>query len=397
MVKHPPKKRSLDTQEKPAGKKQRGIKPEELFATPAAQTKAAIQAASTIEELPTDVQKELGLYEGIEIPFVQPKVDEFLTDDNPYSNLSKRDVGDEAVRQELELERLERLRFQNAAPQDAAGFQRLLLASPNSSYLWLQFVAFWLTGNDPERARQTCEKALQSIHFREGQELLNIWMGYLNLEQAYGTQESLRAVLNRAVQSVDQPLELYLRAADLLASSNNAFAARGVFIQACAKYPLEQRLWEANYKLCLEMGDAEGAKEVGKKALQHIPTAKHKDMLLRFAALEMKQGDVERGRSIFESLIARMPKKTDIWSIYVDLEISVRKKRCEQEMGKSVSDNTEQIRHIFERVTTLPLPAKVMQKYLTRWLTFEKEFGTDATCRAVRQRAVDYVNSKASA
>jgi len=40
-------------------------------------------------------------------------------------------------------------------------------------------------------------------HYREEQEKLNVWVGYLNLETLYGTPESVRAVLTRATQHCD--------------------------------------------------------------------------------------------------------------------------------------------------------------------------------------------------
>jgi rRNA biogenesis protein RRP5 len=41
--------------------------------------------------------------------------------------------------------------------------------------------------------------------------------------------------------------------------------------------------------------------------------------LLRQAALqEFKVGSPERGRAVFESLLRNNPKRTDLWSLYID-------------------------------------------------------------------------------
>lgn len=41
----------------------------------------------------------------------------------------------------------------------------------------------------------------------------------------------------------------------------------------------------------------------------------------KFAQLEYKIGDPERGRTMFEGIISNYPKKIDIWSVYIDMEI----------------------------------------------------------------------------
>lgn len=51
-------------------------------------------------------------------------------------------------------------------PEDAAAFERLLLASPNSSLLWLQYMAHHLQATQIEQARAVAERALKTISFR---------------------------------------------------------------------------------------------------------------------------------------------------------------------------------------------------------------------------------------
>lgn len=41
----------------------------------------------------------------------------------------------------------------------------------------------------------------------------------------------------------------------------------------------------------------------------------------RFAQNEFEHGSVERGRSVFEGLMASYPKRLDLWNVYVDKEI----------------------------------------------------------------------------
>lgn len=125
-------------------------------------------------------------------------------------------------------------------PTSADDFDRLLLQSPNSSIIWLRYMAFHLESAEIEKARAIAERALKSISFRyssrsvfvfstfvnssnqvwvcddlhhrycyrEEQEKLNVWMAYVNLENMYGSQESLQEVFERALQHND-PIKVF--------------------------------------------------------------------------------------------------------------------------------------------------------------------------------------------
>lgn len=38
----------------------------------------------------------------------------------------------------------------------------------------------------------------------------------------------------------------------------------------------------------------------------------------QFAILEFRHGDQERGKTIFEGLVDRYPKRLDLWNVYID-------------------------------------------------------------------------------
>jgi len=40
----------------------------------------------------------------------------------------------------------------------------------------------------------------------------------------------------------------------------------------------------------------------------------------KFAQLEYKLGDAERGKTIFEGIVDSHAKRWDLWSIYIDME-----------------------------------------------------------------------------
>lgn len=45
------------------------------------------------------------------------------------------------------------------------------------------------------------------------------------------------------------------------------------------------------------------------------------DVISKFAQLEYKVGEPEQGQTMFENVLSNYPKRTDIWSIYLDMVI----------------------------------------------------------------------------
>lgn len=99
-------------------------------------------------------------------------------------------------------------------PTSVGDFERLLLGSPNSSYIWIQFIAFYAGLSQVDKAREIGRRALKTINFREEQEKLNVWVALLNLENSYGTEASLEELFKEAVQSNDAKTA-YLRLVDI--------------------------------------------------------------------------------------------------------------------------------------------------------------------------------------
>ena len=98
-------------------------------------------------------------------------------------------------------------------PQSVADFERLLLGQPNSSYLWLSYMAFHLQSGDVGKARGVAERAINTINRQSReteQDAVNVWVGLINLENAYGDEESVDRVFKRACETNDV-LEMHNR------------------------------------------------------------------------------------------------------------------------------------------------------------------------------------------
>lgn len=103
-------------------------------------------------------------------------------------------------------------------PQTVADYERLLLGEPDSSLLWLRYMAFQLDLGEVSKAREIAERALRSISIGQDTEKLNIWVGLFNLENTFGTDESLEDIFKRACQYND-PQEIHERMASIYIQS----------------------------------------------------------------------------------------------------------------------------------------------------------------------------------
>lgn len=52
-------------------------------------------------------------------------------------------------------------------PDSVNDFERLIIGQPNSSFLWIQYIAFHVKNADIDAARVIANRALRTIHFRE--------------------------------------------------------------------------------------------------------------------------------------------------------------------------------------------------------------------------------------
>lgn len=104
-------------------------------------------------------------------------------------------------------------------PGSNADFERLLLGSPNSSFLWVQYMSFQLQLSEVQKARDVARRAVKTIDYREEQERLNIWIALLNLENVYGTEETLDTTFKEAARA-NEAKTVYLRLAAIFDEAN---------------------------------------------------------------------------------------------------------------------------------------------------------------------------------
>lgn len=106
-------------------------------------------------------------------------------------------------------------------PRTAVDYEQLLNRQPNSSALWIEYMAHQMQVSELAKAREVADRAVTTINSTEETEKLNVWIAYLNLEVRFGTQDSVDEVFKRACQVNDQQ-EVHQRLASIYIQEDKA-------------------------------------------------------------------------------------------------------------------------------------------------------------------------------
>ncbi|KAJ2081596.1 rRNA biogenesis protein rrp5 [Coemansia sp. RSA 988] len=278
------------------------------------------------------------------------------------------------------------------APRSANDFERLVMGSPNSSFVWIQFMTFYLGQSEVAQARQVAERALKTISPREEQEKMNVWMALLNLEHRFGSSDTLDAVLKRAIQFMN-PKHVYLQMANVHERAAQFADAERMHKLALAKFPGSCKVWVLFGLFYLKQSKVAESRDLLARALRSLPDRKHVKAISQFAQMEFKHGEPERGRTVLEGVLASFPKRVDLWSVYLDMEISAA---VRANAAAAATRRWAPVRGLFERVIAMKLSSKKIKSFFKKWLKFEKDHGSEATMEHVKQRAREYVGSMAA-
>ncbi|KAF8078800.1 hypothetical protein FPV67DRAFT_79954 [Lyophyllum atratum] len=318
----------------------------------------------------------LKLADGFQWLSAKPQVDEepdsgsSSEESDPESQPSKK-----KKRKRKEIEQDLTADMHTKTPESNADFERTLLGSPNSSYLWIQYMSFQLQLSEIDKAREIAQRAIRTINFREEQERLNVWIALLNLENVYGTDETLEATFREAARANDSKT-IHLRLASILDQAEKHEKAEEQFKRTSKKFGQSSKVWTLFGEYYLRRGDIEEARKLLPRSLQSLEKRKHLKTISKFAQLEYKQGEPERGKTLFEGIIDSHPKRWDLWSIYMDMEAG--------------QGDIQSIRNLFERVLALKMTSHKAKSFFKKWLELERKLGDEDGAQVVKQKAIEW-------
>jgi rRNA biogenesis protein RRP5 len=295
-------------------------------------------------------------------------------------------------REEQEISRRELALADGTAdenPETTGDFERLLAGNPNSSEIWIRYMAFHLTLADIPAARDVAERAFLRIEFRQEREKLNVWCALLTLELKFGSSKSLQDAIDRACQH-NNPKQVYLRVCEITAkeispsSPQSIERADELFSKMCKKFKDKKQVWIAHVQYLLTSGRHEEAHELSKRALKSLPSYKHVETMSKFAQLVFEFGTAERARTLFDGLLLKHPKRLDLFFVYVDKEV----KHGEIDTARSLFQRAVSPR---SSGSMMKLSDKQMKSLFKKWYSFEENSGDDETQERVKNAAREYV------
>ncbi|RCN28881.1 hypothetical protein ANCCAN_25370 [Ancylostoma caninum] len=264
-------------------------------------------------------------------------------------------------------------------PETQEDFARLLRKDPNSAELWIRYISFFLEKNDLTKARATAERALTVINYREEAEIFNIWTAYLNMEVAYGDEATTKEIFQRACGNADS-LKVHKQMAAIFSEADKVEEADEIYETMIKKFRADSDdVWTLYGEHLMSTDRAEKARDLMKRALTSVPKQRHVPLISRFAQMEFRKGDFERGRTLFESLVTAYPKKTDVWIVYADL--------CLKHVG------IEAARQVLERACSLPLSMHKLRPLFRKWMEAEQRHGDEKSRLLIREKAEKFLQS----
>ncbi|KAK1931670.1 rRNA biogenesis protein RRP5 [Phytophthora citrophthora] len=266
-------------------------------------------------------------------------------------------------------------------PQSASDYERLLAVSPQSSYLWIQFMAYHISLTEVDLARDVAVRATSAVSFRDEKEKLNVWVAYLNLEHDFGDDASFLRVFKSALK-VNHPKRVYLHLVDLYARANEHDDVKQTLATMQKKFRTSKKAWIRSLQYLVSEKQFGEAAETLQRSLKSLDAHKHLPVILKYGQLLYEQSELDKARTIFEGILANYPKRMDLWNVYLDKEIKF--------------GDVALVRALFERLLAMDFSAKKMKFLFKKYLQFEQDQGDDEHVEHVKQLAKDFVASAAA-
>ena len=328
----------------------------------------------------------------------EPEDESSQSDDEDQPKKSKKRTLKDRIMEEQKIrDKEQRMRSGEDKPQDIDDFERLLVSQQDQSYLWIQYMAFMLDNVGIDAARKVVERAVKAVGMSNDEDKLNLWTAYMNLESNFGTQETLEACTRRALEVNDRK-KVYMNLIDIYKTSMKFGFAEIIYKQLSKKYgnsleiwtayiefliEMKQKLEDETQKFVLEDTEFSDPKTVLQRSLQALTKDQHVAMISKYGMLEFKYGNPENGRTMFEGIVSNYPKRMDIWSIYMDMEL------------KYGQGNVTQARHLFERCLNseyIQKKPKKMKLVFQKYMEYENKQGNKNNLAKLRERVEEYLS-----
>ena len=279
---------------------------------------------------------------------------------------------------------------EDKTPESVEDYEKLILSDHNNSKYWIMYVSYILDKLGLNNAKKIFERAIQNIDISLIKEKLNIWIAYMNLENTYGNNESFKSVVERALE-VNDKKTIYKHLINIYKQSNKFNLALEVYKIAIKSYFNDINLWrnyieflfeanKFNYANTYKDSEFYEPKDILNRALQALQQKDHIDLLIKYGQIQYKFEFVEEARNTFESILRNYPKKSNVWSIFIDLEIKYGSK--------------DKVRSLFEKVLTVDFKIKILKNMIKKYLEYETKNGNHKSVEHVKKLTQELISKK---
>ena len=105
-----------------------------------------------------------------------------------------------------------------------------------------------------ESARKVAERAVKNVSISNEEDKFNLWVAYMNLENNFGTQESLEKCVKRALEVNDRK-NVYLQLINIYQSSQKYNYIEDIYKQLVKKFNTSFKIWSAYLEFLFTMRD----------------------------------------------------------------------------------------------------------------------------------------------
>jgi rRNA biogenesis protein RRP5 len=260
--------------------------------------------------------------------------------------------------------------------------ERAVTTTPREAQPWFDYMLYHADADDVHKARAVLERALRAIPTDETLEREIIWLAYVNLEVSMGTKETLVDVATRGAKRHGH-LKVWSRvAAAIFEQHSDASRAADIMLERVLSRPDGRQSVDAWVNVVQYLMTAKRASEVRETSRRASQSLSGSDMQLfttRIASLEFRSGQAERGRSMFEQLVKQLPRRGDIWNVYID---------CEMAHGDPV-----RAADLLNRATDCRLKERTMKTLFKKWVKLERE--RDGDIERVTAKAKAWIEKQA--
>ena len=124
-------------------------------------------------------------------------------------------------------------------------------------------------------------------------------------------------VFQKALQYCDAK-KLYLALFGIFERSEQHEMADELLKTMTKKFKTSSKIWLRKIQYLLKQGLGDAAHKTLDRALLSLANRKHIKLISQAAISEFKVGSPEHGRNLFQGVLRNYPKRSDLWSVYLD-------------------------------------------------------------------------------